>query len=969
MGWYKNNVPTDWETALERRSGSLFTTEVIYDPEGSNVTFGGKYDVLSISPIEQEKDIDPELGLRPVVKPIRITLNDPDQYLDPDNPSGLFYSLSPIGKSIIVNIHNNEGPESKKINIFTGIIDVDPEAGKGICTIVCSPRRRYILQQKLVGADSDIDQKLKAMNRVGGLVDSVTYNTNWNNPPFEFSVSNGSLPTGLTLNSDGTVTGTPTEEGETIFTVQVRNSEGVTRELDCKIVVYTPLNNHFDADLGWSTYTQVANTGSPAFSLEEHESFARITPDASDYWWRNTPSQLKSAPYFTINRADGNLTGNWIMYGQISGEGHDAGGTYAYTGLFAMTGDYTGYLVGIESTATPGSYNVLVHKADTDNNVHRTAISTNDIWVKMEHNDAANTLTFYYKLTEPDTWIQIYQVTGFTSTVTGVGFKVMGLNVGEYGEIHELYWRGGDLDFDVSNIFPSAAVNVPYSTPIRADGGAGDYAFEISEGSLPSGLLLIANDEEAIISGTPTEARSATFKLKVTDGNGTELEEEFSLTALDDVFFYPSTLPEAPVNTAYDESFTVYGSGNLDREQVTIGSNCELGLWTIIFSNESDFVISGPGVAAMDGSIETELDIEGVINIPVTAWDGIFFEDMEIKFITGISYTHQNAVQIIYDLYLKGGVPNTVLDASSYFGNIDVGTPFEGIAAGSTTLNIRVEYPTIIKTAETIIITEGETSEEVTVNVGNGASSSFPPYITLTITATANSYSEAATVTWKQRNDLDTSYSFDEFYQYCDTNDFNVSITFDRPITILQAVEVVSLHGGIYVGQSLGKERVAGLIERASESLQTIDSQYILKDSVHVENGEIINVFNFKYALDYIEDEYLNSYTYPETDEANNSFQNHGFKSEAPINLPGYYDPAPVQTLAALLYKIFSNGPRYITVGLDLMAIVEKFGDRFNLDSAVPDIETTVEIIGFTMYVRDRYYFNLKTFDRSLLTT
>ena len=46
------------------------------------------------------------------------------------------------------------------------------------------------------------------------------------NAPTQWSVTSGSLPNGLSLNSDGTITGTPTTEGTSTFTVKAENSVG-----------------------------------------------------------------------------------------------------------------------------------------------------------------------------------------------------------------------------------------------------------------------------------------------------------------------------------------------------------------------------------------------------------------------------------------------------------------------------------------------------------------------------------------------------------------------------------------------------------------------------------------------------------------------------------------------------------------------------------------------------------------------
>src|SRR5208283_1532953 len=56
--------------------------------------------------------------------------------------------------------------------------------------------------------------------------------------PYTFSITSGSLPPGLTLNtSTGAITGTPTTAGTYNFTAQVVDSKGSTATASCSIVV------------------------------------------------------------------------------------------------------------------------------------------------------------------------------------------------------------------------------------------------------------------------------------------------------------------------------------------------------------------------------------------------------------------------------------------------------------------------------------------------------------------------------------------------------------------------------------------------------------------------------------------------------------------------------------------------------------------------------------------------------------
>ncbi|MGO9540968.1 MAG: choice-of-anchor tandem repeat GloVer-containing protein [Terriglobales bacterium] len=59
--------------------------------------------------------------------------------------------------------------------------------------------------------------------------------------PYTFSITSGSLPSGLTLNtSTGAITGTPTTAGTYSFTAQVADSQGNTAISSCSIVVSSP---------------------------------------------------------------------------------------------------------------------------------------------------------------------------------------------------------------------------------------------------------------------------------------------------------------------------------------------------------------------------------------------------------------------------------------------------------------------------------------------------------------------------------------------------------------------------------------------------------------------------------------------------------------------------------------------------------------------------------------------------------
>lgn len=59
-----------------------------------------------------------------------------------------------------------------------------------------------------------------------GTPGSFTFTPCCGTPPYTFSLYSGTMPPGLTLGSDGTISGTPTTAGQTVICVTVTDSGG-----------------------------------------------------------------------------------------------------------------------------------------------------------------------------------------------------------------------------------------------------------------------------------------------------------------------------------------------------------------------------------------------------------------------------------------------------------------------------------------------------------------------------------------------------------------------------------------------------------------------------------------------------------------------------------------------------------------------------------------------------------------------
>ena len=70
-----------------------------------------------------------------------------------------------------------------------------------------------------------------------GVAYSATFTSTGGTAPYTFAIGSGSLPFGLTLASDGTVSGVPTQAGVFFFTISVTDANGVTGSVACNIPI------------------------------------------------------------------------------------------------------------------------------------------------------------------------------------------------------------------------------------------------------------------------------------------------------------------------------------------------------------------------------------------------------------------------------------------------------------------------------------------------------------------------------------------------------------------------------------------------------------------------------------------------------------------------------------------------------------------------------------------------------------
>ncbi len=103
---------------------------------------------------------------------------------------------------------------------------------------------------------------------------------------------------------------------------------------------------------------------------------------------------------------------------------------------------------------------------------------------------------------------------------------------------------------------PSATVGAAYSASLAAGGGVAPYTFSMGSGSVPASFAL---SPAGLLTGTPSEAGTASLTVLVADAVGEKLSKSFSLKVGGALTVSTATLPNGTVGAAYSSTVTVSG--------------------------------------------------------------------------------------------------------------------------------------------------------------------------------------------------------------------------------------------------------------------------------------------------------------------------------------------------------------------------------------------------------------------------
>ena len=343
--------------------------------------------------------------------------------------------------------------------------------------------------------------------------------------PYQWSLVSGALPAGLSLNSNGQITGVPTSvQGAFQFTVQASDSSGcsatrlISLQLDCADIV--------------------------------------IQPDTLPV------GTLNAAYSETLSATGGTAPYSWSL----------AGGALPSGITLSTAGVISG------SPTVVGSFNLTVEVRDANNCTQRkdyvlavdcpvititpSTLPTGTVGVSYSQQLAAAGGVSPYRwnvsggtLPGGITLSSGGLISGTPEAAGNFTFTVQALDANDCPGVKTYILTVQCPSITVTTTtLPQAVVSESYFRSLVATGGASPYSWSVSGGVLPAGVTL---DPSGVLSGTPTEQGVFAFTAKALDATDCEGTRSLSLTVgCPTLTLSPATLPDGNRDVAYDVTFS-----------------------------------------------------------------------------------------------------------------------------------------------------------------------------------------------------------------------------------------------------------------------------------------------------------------------------------------------------------------------------------------------------------------------------
>ncbi len=347
-------------------------------------------------------------------------------------------------------------------------------------------------------------------------------------PPYIWTITSGALPTGLSLTTEGAISGVAVPLGTFSFTVTARDANGASVQQTLSLRVVTGLNVS-------SCPATVSEVGllfdSPMLALG----------GSAPYAWKVSAGSLPAG--LVLDPVSGGISGKPVQ-----------------AGTFQFTVDVTDLA------------NRLANRQCSIEVANAVSISTTSFRTGSTSSAYSDTIVAAGGVA-PFVWSTTAGALPPGLTLNAGSGHITGnpLVVGTFSFTAKVIdGIGGQATKDLSIVIsqgltipdcpvPAASVGLSYSALLTAVGGSIPYQWRIESGALPAGLTL--NSGDAAIGGTPAQPGVSTFVLRVDDANGKTTTRLCSIQVNSPSLTITSSpsLPNGLVATAYSQKLAATG--------------------------------------------------------------------------------------------------------------------------------------------------------------------------------------------------------------------------------------------------------------------------------------------------------------------------------------------------------------------------------------------------------------------------
>lgn len=440
----------------------------------------------------------------------------------------------------------------------------------------------------------------------------LSFDSSGGTPPHTFARTSGSFPSGVSLNSNGNLSGRPSSSGSFSFSIRVTDAGGRTSEKEFALEIVDPVaittTQLYDGIVGQSYNHAISASGgygaltyevysppilpaglsldaqSGAISgMPNEEFYGSIVFTAYDQEGRVTYKDLSlriSDPLVILTQELPNAFQDELYSESIRIQGGIEPYSFTYVGQLpdglAMN-QSDGEIGGVPTSRQFKNFTVTVTDSSYPTPQSNTqilslrvtnvlTITSTSVLPNEKKDVEVNPVILAAKGgPSPYSWDLIggYLPNGIsldseTGTISGTptvrgdyAFTMQVTDSSSATASKDFFWHISDQLEIISYVVPDGAKDISYNFALEAKGGMPPYNWRLKSGTLPDGLNLNSN---GTITGRPTKRQSYSFIVEANDSDSPAqtAEQQYVIEVLDTLVITTKSVPNARISEAYD---------------------------------------------------------------------------------------------------------------------------------------------------------------------------------------------------------------------------------------------------------------------------------------------------------------------------------------------------------------------------------------------------------------------------------